>query len=384
MDEKEKLQKYLDEVDDLDDEIIDKLGRRLALMREIAVSRKKLGYRISDPERARKKIEEAAEKTDDELEIYTRQFYSSLADFTADYQRKYVEGKTDLVKRIEYARDNTPKLFPEKADVACQGVMGAYSEEACEGIFKAPHITFFRNFSDVFEAIEKGKCQYGVLPLENSTAGSVNRVYDLINKYDFYIVRSIKVKIDHNLLVKPGTKKEDIKKIYSHEQAIMQCSGYLRQFPHAEIIKYANTAGAAKMVADSDKGDSAAIASYDCGRLYGLECLDESIQDSGSNYTMFICIGRKLEIFPGAYRTSMMLTTPHKPGSLYNVLALFYALGINIVKLESRPIPDRDFDFMFYFDIDADVWSDSFIRLMNTIQSVSEDFRYLGSYIEKA
>ncbi|MDD6154680.1 MAG: prephenate dehydratase domain-containing protein [Eubacteriales bacterium] len=384
MEDKEKLDAYLDQVDELDEEILEKLEKRLALMKDIAITRKKLGYRITDPERARRKIDEITEKSDDELEVYGRQFYSSISDFTADYQRKYTEGETDLVKRIKEARENTPKLFPEKARVACQGVMGAYSQEACEGIFKRPLITYFRSFDDVFEAIQSGECDYGILPLENSTAGSVNRVYDLMTKHDFHIVRSIKVKVDHNLFVKPGTKLEDIREIYSHEQALMQCSGYLEKFKNVELKKYVNTAGAAKMVANSDRNDVAAIASYECGRIYGLECLDEAIQDSGLNYTMFICIGRDLQIFPGAYKSSMMLTTPHKPGALYNILALFYALGINIVKLESRPIPDRDFDFMFYFDIDSDVWSDSFIRLMNTIQSVSDDFRYLGSYIEKA
>jgi len=221
-----------------------------------------------------------------------------------------------------------------------------------------------------------------VLPLENSTAGSVNQIYDLMMKYDFYIVRSVKLKVDHSLLAKNGTNKNDIKEIFSHEQAIMQCENYLKQYPDAIITVCANTAEAAKMVAESERSDVAALASYECGQLYGLECLEDAVQDSGSNYTRFICISKELEIYPGADKTSLMLTVSHKPGSLYNVLARFYALGINIFKLESRPIPNRDFDFMFYFDVEAETYSEEFIRMMNQLEELSQEFKYLGSYVE--
>ena len=164
----------------------------------------------------------------------------------------------------------------------------------------------------------------------------------------------------------------------------MQCEGYLKQFPQARVTVCENTAEAAKMVAESDRSDVAALAAYECGQLYGLECIEDAVQDSGSNYTRFICISRKLEIYPGADKTSLMLTVSHKPGSLYNVLARFYALGINIFKLESRPIPNRDFDFMFYFDVEAEVYSGEFIRMMNQAEELSQSFKYLGSYVEIA
>lgn len=143
-----------------------------------------------------------------------------------------------------------------------------------------------------------------------------------------------------------------------------------------------NTAIAAKMVADSDRTDIAAISSRSCAPLYGLDCLASSIQDKGNNYTRFICISKNLEIYPGADRTSLMMIISHKPGSLYRVLARFYALGINLVKLESRPIPDRDFEFMFYFDLDTPVYSKEFIQLVCELDSLCEEFRYLGSYSE--
>jgi len=210
----------------------------------------------------------------------------------------------------------------------------------------------------------------------------VNQIYDLMMKYNFYIVKSVKLKIDHSLLVKPGTKVEDIHEIYSHEQAILQCDDYLKKFPQAEVVLCDTTGEAAKMVAASDRKDVAAIASYECSQLYGLTCLEEDVQDQGNNYTRFICISKNLEIYPGADKASLKIEVSHKPGSLYNVLSRFNSLGINIFKLESRPIPKRDFDYMFYFDIDASVYAEEFIRLMNQLDEIAHDYKYLGSYME--
>lgn len=299
-----------------------------------------------------------------------------------DHQRKITQMESPTVKAIKKAMEETPKVFPAKATVACQGVAGAYSQQACEKLFKMPKIMFMKNFNGVFAAIDQGLCQYGVLPLENSTAGSVNQIYDLMMKYNFHIVKSAKLKIDHSLLVRQGTRKEDITEIVSHEQALLQCDDYLKNFPNAKITMCDNTAEAAKLVAQSDRKDIAALASYACGQLYGLNCLEENVQDNSNNYTRFICISKKMEIYPGADKTSLMLVVSHKPGSLFNVLSRFNALGINIFKLESRPIPERDFDFMFYFDIDSEVYSEEFIRLMNQLDELTQQCKYLGSYME--
>ena len=139
---------------------------------------------------------------------------------------------------------------------------------------------------------------------------------------------------------------------------------------------------AAEMVAKSERKDVAALCSRNCIDLYGLSCLQYAVQDKGNNYTRFICISKNLEIYPGADRTSIMLTTAHKPGALYKVLARFYALGINITKLESRPIPDRDFEFMFYFDLETSIYSQEFIQIVSELAASTEEFTYLGSYSE--
>ena len=241
-------------------------------------------------------------------------------------------------------------------------------------------IMYFKNFDGVFNAIEQGLCQYGILPIENSTAGSVNKVYDLMISHNFSIVRTFRLKVDHNLLAKPGASIEDIKVIYSHEQAINQCAGFLSGLKGVKIIPVENTAVAAQMAA-SEEG-AAALSSRSCAELYGLNNLAASIQDKGNNHTRFICISKNLEIYPGADKTSIMMVLPHRPGSLYRIMARLFTLGINVTKLESRPIPDREFEFMFYFDLETSIYSEEFVQLMCELDELCEEFKYLGSYCE--
>ena len=376
------LEDYRKQIDVIDKEIVEKLEQRMRTAENIAKYKKENHLDVLDALREREKLEEITEMASDDMASYTRILYNTIMEVSKDHQRKFTHEDTPLVKSIKEAIEVTPKVFPVQATVACQGVEGAYSQQACDKLFKMPKIMYMKNFNGVFAAINQGLCQYGILPLENSTAGSVNQVYDLMMKYNFHIIKSVKLKIDHSLLAKKGTDKQEIKEIFSHEQAIMQCQDYLKNFPLAKITICENTAEAAKMVAESERTDVAALASYTCGQLYGLNCIEEDVQDNGNNYTRFICISKNMEIYPGSNKTSLMLVVGHRPGSLYNVLARFNALGINIFKLESRPIPERDFDFMFYFDIEAEVYSEEFLRLMNQIQELSQEFKYLGSYTE--
>ena len=159
-----------------------------------------------------------------------------LFELSRCYQGRLLGSTSPLTAEIQTAIDQTPNLFPSNVSVACQGVAGAYSQLACSKLFRLPHILYFSSFEAVFSAIEKGLCRYGVLPLENSTAGSVNAVYDLMMRHDFRIVRSVRLKVDHNLLAPAGTKLSDIREIYSHEQAIHQCSEFLQKLPGVRVI----------------------------------------------------------------------------------------------------------------------------------------------------
>lgn len=376
------LNELRNKIDSIDTDLVRLFTERMNIAAQVADYKKENNLPIYVPARERAILKDVAEKAGPDMANYTRVLYSMLFELSRSYQSKRNTDHTPLYAKITDSIQNTPQLFPQAPMVACQGVEGAYAQIACEKIFKSPFIMYFKNFDAVFNAIEKGLCQYGILPIENSTAGSVKKVYDLMIHHNFSIVRTFRLKIDHNLLANPGTKLEDIQEIYSHEQALNQCSEYLRQFPNAAIIPVENTAVAAEMVAKSGRKDVAALSSRACEELYGLECLAASVQDEKNNRTRFICISKNLEIYPGADRTSIMMILPHKPGSLYKVLARMYVLGINVVKLESRPLPDRDFEFMFYFDLETSIYSEEFVQLMCELDDLCEEFKYLGSYSE--
>lgn len=370
------------EIDNIDSELVRLFNARMEIAAKVADYKKENHLPIYVPAREREVLQSVAEKAGTDMANYTRVLYSMIFELSRSYQRKRNTEGSALYKKITESIENTPKLFPQAPMVACQGVEGAYAQIACKRIFKSPLIMYFKNFDGVFNAIEQGLCQYGILPIENSTAGSVKKVYDLMIHHNFSIVRTFRLKIDHNLLANPGAKIEDIKEIYSHEQAINQCTEFLKKFTNAKIIPVENTAVAANMVAQSGRTDIAALSSRACEELYDLECLAASVQDEGNNRTRFICISKNLEIYPGSDKTSIMMVLSHKPGALYKVLARMYVLGINVIKLESRPIPDRDFEFMFYFDLETSIYSEEFVQLMCELDDLCEEFKYLGSYTE--
>ena len=370
------------EMDKIDDELVHLFGKRMDVAAQIADYKKQHNLPILAPSREREKLQDVAAKAGPDMANYTRVLYSMLFELSRSYQSKRNGELSQLYHNITNAIENTPKLFPQAPMVACQGVEGAYSQIACEKVFKNPFILYFKNFEAVFSAIEQGMCQYGILPIENSTAGSVKKIYDLMIKHNFSIVRTFRLKIDHNLLVNPGTKLGEIKEIYSHEQALNQCGDFIHSLSGVTVVPVSNTAVAADMVAKSGRKDVAALSSRACAELYGLECLISSVQDKGNNRTRFICISKNLEIYPGSDKTSIMMVLNHKPGALYKVLARLYTLGINVTKLESRPIPDREFEFMFYFDLETSIYSEEFVQLMCELDELCEEFKYLGSYTE--
>ncbi len=375
-------EEYRKKIDEIDDKLIGLFSERMKVAADIAAFKKENGLPVYDPIREREKLISVIENSPEETRDYAPLLYSLIFELSRSYQNRIIGVDTELTEKIEKAIEETPKLFPEYAAVACQGVEGANSQLACDRLFKNANVMYFSSFAAVFTAIEKGLCRYGVIPVENSTAGTVNTVYDLMMDHKFYIVRSIRLKVDHNLLAKPGTRLSDIKEIYSHEQAISQCSEFLRTLQGVKIVPCENTAIAAKRVSESDDKGLAALSSRMCMRYYGLDCLKENVQNTDNNYTRFICISKQLEIYPGADRTSLMAVLPHEPGSLYRMLSRLYALGINLNKLESRPLPGRDFEFMFYFDLDAPVYSPKFRQLIGELPKACESFTYLGSYSE--
>ncbi|MBE6716366.1 MAG: bifunctional chorismate mutase/prephenate dehydratase [Ruminococcaceae bacterium] len=369
-------------IDEIDREIVRLFKERMNTAANVAEYKREKGLPVHDPARERQLLAKISELSGSEFSDYGKVLYSTILSLSKSYQRALLGIESDVYDKITKALDETEKMFPETAKVVCQGVEGAYSGIAAGRLFSLPDITYCPSFDSVFDALDKGECEYGVLPLENSTAGSVVKIYDLMMHHNFNIVRSVRIKIDHCLLAKRGAELKDIKEIFSHEQAINQCSQFIKAHPEIKFTPVANTAVASKAVAMSEREDVAALSSRHCAELYGLSNLASGVQDQGNNYTRFICISKNLEIYPGADKTTIMAATGDTPGALYQLLSLFFAHGINITKLESRPMPTRDFEYIFYLDLDVSIYSPKLKTVLSELERYSGEFRYLGSYTE--
>ncbi|MDP4118640.1 MAG: chorismate mutase [Bacillota bacterium] len=366
------------EIDEIDESLVKLFEKRMQTVRKVAEYKAEKGMAVMNSKREREIINSLTGKVSPELVTYTKILYNTLFDVSRSYQCKEIYKTSPLAEKIKTALKSTPSQFPASAIVACQGTEGAYSQQACEKLFYNPTIIYFDTFRGVFDAVKNGMCQYGVLPIENSVHGSVTQVVDLMSRYDFSIVKSAKIQINHVLLAKEGAK--EIKEVYSHEQALGQCDDYLKS-AGVKTKVCENTAVAARIVADSERNDIAAISSPLCSELYGLKILKEDIANSDNNYTRFICISKDMEIYPGADKISLITTVSHKPGALYELISKFAAVGINISKIESRPIPGKDFEFSFYLEMYVSVYSEELVSLVSEL-SASGNFTFLGSYTE--
>lgn len=375
------LNKIRQEINSIDDEISALFEKRMLLAKDVAEYKRQNDMAVYDRRRERDIINRISSQVSDDLSSYAKILYSTLFQVSRSYQFKKLIPSSPVTDKMKKAVAETPQLFPRSAKVGCQGVEGAYAQTACDRIFDSAGISFYKTWEDVFKAVESGECKYGVVPLENSTAGTVNAVYDLVGKYKFYIVKSLKLKIYHSLLVRRGVKLEDVKEIVSHEQAIQQCSKFISSL-NVKVTVFDNTAAAAEYVSKSGRDDIAAIGSPDCADLYNLVSIRDDIMNTDNNYTRFICVSKDLEIYPGAQKTSIVFKVPHRPGALFDVLSKFRALDINLIKLESRPIPGRDFEFKFYIDLDASIYRNELFELINELDNELDSFDYLGSYTE--
>ena len=276
----------------------------------------------------------------------------------------------------EYKKENKLPVLQQGREREILAAAAAGAGEELEDYAR----TFFATLMDVSRSYQERLTAKGGFISETITDALKNT--PPMKNYRFHIVRSIKLKVDHSLLVLPGTELKDVKEIFSHEQAIGQCSEFLKAHPGIKVTVCDNTAAAAKMLHESGRHDAASISSAGCANLYGLKKLDTRVQNTDGNFTRFICISKKAMIFPGADRISLMLSLPHRPGSLYSLISKFSVLGLNLTKLESRPIAGSDFEFMFYFDIEASVYSPAVLALLDELSDSPELFVFLGSYSE--
>ena len=264
--------------------------------------------------------------------------------------------------------------------IAYQGEPGAFSEAASRLVSADATLVPCKSFEDVFDAVEHGPASYGVLPIENSIGGSIHRNYDLLIENHLPIVGEVEVPVVHYLLALPGATMAAIKRIYSHPQALAQCERFLRTLAGVEIVATYDTAGSAKMVADGKLTDTAAIASARAGEIFGLTPLASSIQDFSDNITRFIVIGRRPLSDATPDKTTIVFSLPNEPGSLFKALSVFALRGVGLSKLESRPIPGRPWEYLFYADLAAAREELPCQRALGNLAEFAPLLRTLGSY----
>jgi len=374
------LNEIRNQIDRVDSEILKLFLERMHLGEEVAVYKRDNALPVLNKAREREILARVQAEAG-EMEPYAYQLFTTLMELSKVRQTLLTAGPSRIRPMIEQALAAPEVVFPKTGTVACQGVEGANSQAACDKLLPRGNILYVKTFEAVFDAVESGLCQFGVLPIENSANGSVRSVYELLQRKHFSIVRATTLHIRHELLAKPGTKLSDITEIFSHEQAIGQCSRYLTGLNgKVKVTPCANTAVAAKMVAEGINPHAAAISSHACAELYGLGVLRDDIQDSDNNYTRFICIAKNPVIYAGANRISLILDCKNEPGALNAILSKISAYGVNTSKLESCPVTGRNFEFIFFFDLDASVREPGVLALLEELERTSESFTFLGNY----
>lgn len=367
------------QIDEIDEQLIPLLLKRMEVSKGVAEYKAARGIPVLNEQREQQILENVAEKCGEQGEAI-KTVFSAAMDASRELQHKIIGGGKELRDSIENAVHGE-KLTANGKPIACQGVDGAYSGKAGAALFPDSPINYYKQFEDVFEAVNQNKARFGIIPVENSTAGSVHESYDLIMKYRFYVVGAYDLKINHCLCAKPGTNYEDIENVYSHPQALSQCNVFLKNFDFTGIT-FTNTAAAAKYVSESEKNNIAAICSESAAKKYGLKIIKKGIQNVSNNTTRFIVISKELVIDDDAQKISLIFSAPHRTGSLYRVLGRFSMTGLNLTKLESRPVANGKFDYYFYVDILGSVQDTKTLDLLCALYDELPEFTFLGNYHE--
>lgn len=376
-----ELSEIREKIDTVDDQLLKLFLERMSLAEEVAAYKNEHHLPILNKERERAVLARVTEQSG-EKERYAYHLFSTLFELARSRQAELISAPTRVAAQVKASLEAGSAVFPQTGLVACQGVEGANSQMACDRLLPRGNIVYVKTFEAVVAAVESGLCKFGVLPIENSSNGSVRAVYELLQDHRLSIVRSTRLCICHELLALPGVKMDDITEIYSHEQAIGQCSHFLEGLNGVRVIPCDNTAAAAKMVSERGDRHAAAISSHPCAELYGLESVRDDIQDSDNNYTRFICIAKDPVIYAGANRISLVIACDNKPGALYDILSKLAALGINMTKLESCPVTGRNFEFIFFLELEASVLEPGVLPMLEELERSCQNFQFLGNYAE--
>lgn len=367
------------EIDGIDKKLTQLLKKRMACSLKVAEIKKSEGLPVYHPGREREIIDRVV-KEGGKYGEYIGEVYRFLMTCSRELQHTELSEKEN-----DFLPENTKNDLCVAGDIACYGNTGAFTHLALIGAFGENTVNpiFFDSFEKVFKAVDSKQVKFGIVPVENSSAGSVSQVYDLLLKYQTFIVSSINMPVRHNLLAVPGTKLENITTVYSHTQALSQCEDFIKE-KGLKAEEYFSTATAAKMVSKKNDGTIAAIGSSYCAKENGLEVIVPDIQLFKGNKTRFIILSKTPIIPKNREKISLVFSLPHTPGSLQQILTRFSLHGLNLTKLESRASKNGDFETCFYLDFLGDVENEKTKALMRALNSELPDFAFLGNYKEIA
>ena len=377
-----ELEGYRRQIDAIDAQLVELFLRRMEVTGAVGRYKQERGLPVLDAERERRVIAGKTEQIGDTARrADVAALYETIMGRSRRQQRQLVReaaapGVTACAAAMACARQ--PVEHPR---VAYQGEPGCYSEEAAAGLF-GPEVDSMGLpwFEEVFLALRDGRADYAVLPIENSSTGSIRQVYDLLAQYEYYIVGEWQVKVEHCLTALPGVKLEELCTVYSHEQGLMQCEAFLDTHRDWKLVPALDTAGSAKQVAETRDRTAAAICSRRAARRYGLEILAEGINYNRENYTRFVLVSPVMELRAGRDTISALFRLPHQSGSLHEILTVFSVQGLNLEKLESRPIPGRGWEYLFFLEFSGDLAAPGMDGVLQELGQLSSQFRVLGNF----
>lgn len=368
-----------EEIDDIDSQIIKLYEKRMKLTTEVAEYKISTGKQVLDKQREREKLHRAEAQVEDEKNRYgVSELFEQIMAMSRKRQYQLMVSRGLGEKSSFQCVDKLPF---EKGKIVYQGVEGAYSQMAMQAYFGKNADSFHVDtWRAAMEALQNGEADYAVLPIENSSAGIISENYDLLVEYDTYIAAEQTIKIEHTLLGVPGADISDITCVYSHPQALMQSIDFLNEHKEWKQIELQNTAGAAKKVIEDGKKNQAAIASRITAELYGLNIIKEHINYSEDNSTRFIIASRKKIYTEAAQKISICFEVPHESGSLYRMLSHFIFNNINMVKIESRPIKDKSFEYRFFVEFEGKLTDGAVQNALKGLKEEASAVKLLGNY----
>lgn len=378
----EELQSLRNEIDVIDLQMVELFRRRMDVTRRVGEYKAARGIPVLDQERERQVLQNKGELAGEELRPAVITLYQTVMSLSRRQQRDMLHERADNPGLQRYLSARAAIRPPvDDPKVVYQGVPGAYSEQACLNFFgQGVKTEGLEQFEDCFRAVREGRADYAVVPIENSSTGAIRQIYDLLTRYECSMVGETTVKVEHCLMAPKGATLDTITHVYSHEQGLFQSEQYLNRFPHWHQVPQADTAGSARMVAASGDITKAAICSARAAELYGLEILVHAINHNTHNTTRFVVVSPHMELREGADKISTVFILPHEAGSLHEILTIFAVHGLNMVKLESRPVPEHSWEYMFFLEFNGHLDEAVTADVLHELAQTTGDFRVLGNF----